>query len=91
VRVALGATRRSIFGLVVGHGMRLSALGLVIGLAAALALTRTLSTMLVGVSPTDVATYGAITGLFLVIALLACWVPAHRAAELEPTRALRTE
>jgi putative ABC transport system permease protein len=91
VRVALGATRRNIFGLVVGHGMSLSALGLAIGLVGASVLTRAMSTMLVGVSPTDVATYAAMTVLFMVIALVACWFPAYRAAALEPTRALRTE
>ncbi|HSA57496.1 MAG TPA: ABC transporter permease [Gemmatimonadaceae bacterium] len=90
VRVALGAPRRSIFALVIGHGMKLSALGLAIGLVASFWLTRSLTTMLVGVPPTDFATYAAIVGLFIAIALAACSVPARRAASLDPTSALRS-
>jgi glutamate carboxypeptidase len=66
-------------------------LGLAIGLVGAFVLTRAMSTMLVGISPTDVLTYAAMTVLFTVIALIACWVPASRAAALEPTNALRAE
>ena len=91
VRVAFGATKRSIFALVVGDGMKLSALGLVVGLVAAFWLTRAMSTMLVGVQPTDVTTYLAIIVLFVVIALAACLVPARRAASLDPTAALRSD
>ena len=91
VRVAFGATSRSIFGLVIGDGMKLSAIGLAIGLVAAIGLTRLMRTMLVGVQPTDPATYVAILGLFVVIALFACWVPARRAASLDPTNALRSD
>lgn len=89
VRVALGAPRRSIVALVIGYGMKLSAIGLAIGLFASFWLTRSLTTMLVGVRPTDLATYAAIVVLFIVIALLACFVPARRAASLDPTSALR--
>ena len=91
VRVALGASRASVFALVVGHGMKLSVLGLGIGLLAAFALTRSMTTMLVGVSPTDLPTYAAIVVLFVVIALLACALPARRAATLDPLKALRSE
>jgi putative ABC transport system permease protein len=91
VRVAFGATRRSIFGLVVGDGMKLSAIGLALGLVAAFWLTRTMTTMLVGVQPTDAPTYAAIMVLFAVIAALACFIPARRAASLDPTNALRSE
>jgi putative ABC transport system permease protein len=91
VRMALGAPRESIFQLVVSHGMRLSVIGIVVGLAGALALTRGMSTMLVGVRPTDPLTFAAIVGLFLAIAFAACWFPARRAAGLEPTIALREE
>jgi putative ABC transport system permease protein len=91
VRVALGASRRSVFGLVVGHGMKLSALGLGIGLLAAFVLTRSMTTMLVGVRPTDLPTYAAIVVVFIGIALVACSVPARRAAMLDPLRALRSE
>jgi putative ABC transport system permease protein len=91
VRMAYGATTRSIFGLVIGGGMRLAAVGLVIGLAAALALTRTLQSMLVRVSPTDVTTYVTIVVLFFAITVFACWVPARRAAALDPATALRAD
>ena len=91
VRMAYGATTRSIFGLVIGGGMRLAAVGLVIGLAAALALTRTLQSMLVRVSPTDVTTYITIVVLFFAITVFACWVPARRAAALDPATALRAD
>jgi putative ABC transport system permease protein len=91
VRVALGAPRRSVFGLVVGHGMKLSALGLGLGLVAAFVLTRSMTTMLVGVRPTDLPTYAAIVLLFIIITLLACSVPARRAANLDPLNALRSE
>ena len=91
VRVAFGATRGSIFGLVVGNGMKLSAIGLAIGLVAAFWLTRAMTTMLIGVKPTDVTTYVAISVLFVVIAALACFIPARRAASLDPTSALRSD
>jgi predicted permease len=91
VRVALGATRGNVFGLVVGHGMKLTAIGLGIGLLAAFGLTRSMTTMLVGVRPTDLPTYGAIVVLFVSIALVACSLPARRAAMLDPLRALRSD
>jgi putative ABC transport system permease protein len=91
VRMAFGATTRSIFALVVGNGMKLSAMGLVVGLVAAFWLTRAMTTMLIGVQPTDVPTYLAIVGLFILIALAACLIPARRAASLDPTSALRSD
>jgi predicted permease len=91
VRVAFGATSRSIFGLVIGDGLKLSLIGLGIGVAAAFALTRVMRTMLIGVQPTDPVTYATILGLFLVIAVVACWIPARRAAALDPANALRSE
>jgi putative ABC transport system permease protein len=62
-----------------------------VGVLAALWLTRAMTTMLVAVRPSDPATYAAISTLFVVIALAACWIPAHRAASLDPTVALRSE
>ena len=91
VRVALGASRRSVFGLIVGHGMKLSMLGLVIGLLAAIGLTRSMTTMLVSVQPTDAPTYLTIVFLFVAIALVACALPARRAASLDPIWALRAD
>jgi len=91
LRMALGAAPGRVFGLVVGQGLRLSAAGILVGAAAAMALTRVMSSMLVGVKPQDPATFSAIAGLFLAIAAVACWVPARRAAGLDPVRALREE
>jgi predicted permease len=91
VRMALGAAPASIFRLVVGQGMILSMAGVVLGLGAALLLTRAMTSMLVGVKPTDAITYGAMAVLFFAIAGLSSWAPAHRAAGLDPTTALRNE
>jgi putative ABC transport system permease protein len=91
VRMALGAQKGNIFQLVIGHGLRLSGAGILIGAAGALALTRVMTSMLVGVKPTDPLTFGAIGVLFVGIAATACWLPARRAAGLDPTVALREE
>ena len=65
--------------------------GLALGLAAALVLTRFMSSMLVGVKATDTITYAGMAGFFLAVAALSSWIPAHRAAKLDPTGALREE
>jgi putative ABC transport system permease protein len=91
VRMALGAAPAGIFGLVVGHGLRLGAAGIAIGLVAALALTRVMASMLVGVRATDPTTFAATAIVFLLIAAAASWLPARRAASLDPTEALREE
>jgi putative ABC transport system permease protein len=91
LRMAFGAQQSSIMQLIVGQGLRLSATGIVIGGASAFALTRVMRSMLVGVSPDDPLTFVAIVLLFVVIAILASWVPARRAAGLDPTIALREE
>ena len=91
VRMALGAAPSRIFRLMVGKGLYLSAIGIAIGLAGALALTRVLASMLVEVKPTDPGTFLSVAGLFLLIAVLASWLPALRAAGLDPTTALRNE
>jgi predicted permease len=91
VRMALGAQRQSIFRLIVGQGLGLSALGVVIGLIAALIVTRLMTTMLVGVRPTDPLTFVIMVLLFLVIATASSWVPANRAAGIDPNKALREE
>lgn len=91
VRMALGAGRQSIFRLIVGQGLGLSAVGVVIGLIAALIVTRLMTTMLVGVKPTDPLTFVIMVLLFLVIATASSWVPANRAAGIDPNKALREE
>jgi putative ABC transport system permease protein len=75
----------------VGKGLFLSVIGIGIGLLAAFGLTRVLASMLVEVKPTDPVTFVAVAVLFLVISMLASWLPALRAARLDPTTALRSE
>jgi len=91
VRMALGATPSGIFKMVVGRGLLLSAVGVAGGFVAALVLTRAMSSMLVGVTATDPATFAAITGLFFLIGAVASWAPARRAAALDPNTTLRME
>lgn len=91
IRMAFGAQSSNIFGLVIGQGLRMSAIGIGIGLVIALAATRVMSSMLVDVRPTDPLTFAAIVLLFLVIAAAACWLPARRAAGMDPNVALRQE
>jgi putative ABC transport system permease protein len=91
VRMTLGAGPGQIFQLIVGQGLRLTAAGIAAGLLAAFALTRGMTTMLVGVKPTDPATFATMAMVFLLIAALASWLPAWRAASLDPTAALRDE
>ena len=91
IRAALGASRREIVGLVVRQGMRLAAIGMAAGLVAALALTRFMAGLLYGVRPADPATLAAVTLLLGGIALLACYIPARRAAAVDAVVALRCE
>jgi putative ABC transport system permease protein len=91
VRLAFGAEPGGILRLVVGQGLRLSAAGLVLGLLAALALTRVMAHMLVDVTPTDPVTFLTIAALFLMIVTFASWLPARRAARTDPMVALRGE
>ncbi len=91
VRMALGAAPSMIFRLVVGQGLSLSAMGIGAGLIAASIFTQAMRTMLVGVRPTDPLTFAAMALLFFVIAAIASWLPARRAASLDPTIALRDE
>jgi predicted permease len=91
VRMALGAAPDQILHLVVGQGLRLSAIGVTAGLIGAFLLTRLLRAMLVGVQPNDPATFGIVAVLFLFVSAAASWLPARRAAALDPARALREE
>lgn len=89
VRLAFGAERGTIVRLVVGQGLRLCVIGLVIGVVAALALTRVMNSMLVGVGATDPVTFVLMVAVFLGVAVVACLIPAQQAARLDPTEALR--
>jgi len=91
IRIALGSQARDVLRLVVGQGMKLALVGVGIGLAASFGLTRLMSKLLFSVSPTDPLTFAAIVVLLLLIALLACWVPARRATRVDPLVALRCE
>jgi putative ABC transport system permease protein len=91
IRMALGARKSDVLGLIVGQGMRLVSAGVSFGLAATLALSHVLQTLLFNVKPTDPATFAAVAGLLSLVALLACWLPARRAARVNPMEALRSE
>jgi predicted permease len=91
IRMALGAKRNSILAMVLRHGIFLAAIGIVIGIAGAILLTRLLSSLLYATSPTDVATFSAVSLLFLAVATLACFIPARQVTSIDPVVALRTE
>jgi putative ABC transport system permease protein len=91
IRMALGAQRRDVLKLVLGQGILLALIGVGIGLFAALALTRVMSSLLFGVSATDPLTFGAVALLLATVALLACFIPARRAMRVDPMVALRYE
>jgi putative ABC transport system permease protein len=91
IRVALGAETRDVLRLVLRQGLTLALLGVALGVAASLALTRLMKTLLFGVSTTDPLTFAGVALLLTCIALLACWLPARRATKVDPLIALRSE
>ncbi|HVF70660.1 MAG TPA: ABC transporter permease [Chthoniobacterales bacterium] len=88
IRMALGAQARDVLRLIVGQGMSLTIGGIVVGLLSSVALTRLLASLLFGVAATDAATFLSIAGLLVVVSFLACYLPARRAARLDPIKAL---
>ncbi|HLK19229.1 MAG TPA: ABC transporter permease [Bryobacteraceae bacterium] len=91
IRMAIGALPRDVLSLVLGQGLKLAVLGVGIGIAGALAATRLLTKLLFGVEPSDPWTFAGVSLLLTLVALLACWLPAHRATRIAPTVALRWE
>ncbi|HEX4168748.1 MAG TPA: FtsX-like permease family protein, partial [Bryobacteraceae bacterium] len=91
VRMALGARRADVLRMVLTDGARMTAIGIAIGIVAALGLTQLMSSLLFGVSPNDPFTFALVVLILSTIALLACYVPARRAMNIDPTLALREE
>jgi putative ABC transport system permease protein len=91
IRMALGAGRRDVLRLFMGHGMMLVMVGLVLGLGGAFALTRLMSSLLFGVSTTDLMTFVVVSVGLVLIGLFACYIPARRATKVDPLTALRYE
>jgi len=89
VRMALGARQVNVLTLVFRQGLTLATAGIAVGILGAFALTRLLSTLLYSVTPTDAVTFATAPAILLVIAALACWIPARRAARIDPMLALR--
>jgi putative ABC transport system permease protein len=91
IRIALGAQRSDVLRLIVRQGMTLVVIGVALGLAASIGLTRLMATLLYGVSATDPITFVALSMALCFVALLACWLPARRASGVDPIVALRSE
>jgi putative ABC transport system permease protein len=91
IRIALGASRRDVLFLVMRDGAKFAMIGIALGLASALVVTRWLSSELYGVTPVDPLTYGGVAIVMAMVTMLACYIPARRAAKVDPMVALRYE
>jgi putative ABC transport system permease protein len=91
IRIALGAGRSTVLTQVMKQGLQLTAVGIVVGLAGALALNRLIASLLFGVQATDAATIGGVIATITIVAAIACWLPAFRASRLDPNVVLRTD
>jgi putative ABC transport system permease protein len=91
IRMALGASRSSVLGMVLSQGLRLAGIGMALGFVLAIALTRLMASILFAVSPTDPATFAVVFLVLASIAMLACYLPARRATKVDPLVALRYE
>jgi putative ABC transport system permease protein len=89
--MALGASRQSIVMMVVKHGLALAVSGCVLGIVGAIGLTRLIARMLYATSPTDFATFAAVSALFITVAAIACFIPARQVTSIDPLIALRQE
>ena len=91
IRLALGAELGDVFRLIVGHGLKLTCIGISIGLGAALGLTRLMASLLYGVSATDSITFAGVSMLLAIVAFIACYIPGRRAMRVDPMASLRSE
>jgi ABC-type antimicrobial peptide transport system permease subunit len=91
IRMALGAAQKTVVQMIMGQGVALAAAGLVLGLIGALALNRVMSSLLFGIAPTDPTTFVAVAATIVFVAMLACFLPARRAAKVDPMVVLRDE
>ena len=91
IRMALGAERSSVVAQVMKQGLLLTIIGSVIGLAGVLGLNRLVASLLFGVQPTDATTLAAVIGMIVLVAAIACWLPAWRASRLDPNVVLRED
>ncbi|MBA2527822.1 MAG: ABC transporter permease [Pyrinomonadaceae bacterium] len=91
IRMALGAQRNDVLGLIIRSGVMITLIGVAVGLVLALALTRLMTTLLFGIAPNDVSTFAAVSAFLILMALVACYIPARRATKVDPLVALRYE